>query len=149
MAAESFVCLCTQRDGKLKLFDRDGFDRALRRFGEGEDLELEISRPRRSRTRKQEKFFHGPVLAGVMDVTGYTQTEAKIEMCLLFIPVEHLRPDGSVVVLPGSTSTLTVEDYNDRLIEPTIQWLAEHGYIVKDAQQWLADQRHALRKGAA
>lgn len=140
---QSFSCLCTvKRDqaGKatLKLFDRHGFDQALDHFGDGEDLELTVEEVGRKRTRAQECFFHGPVLKA-FEAFGYRKQEAKDMLCLRFIPQEVHQMDGSVVLVPGRTSTLTVEEYND-LIEQAIQLAAENGQIVLDGAEWRARQ---------
>ena len=106
-------------------------------YGDGEDLQIHIEEVGRKRTRAQEKFFHGPVLKA-FEAFGYRKQEAKDMLCLRFIPQEVHQMDGSVV-LPGRTSTLKVEEYND-LIEQAIQLAAENGQIVLDGAEWRARQ---------
>ena len=134
--------LCTKVNGKLKIFDRAGFDAVLAEYGDGEDIQLELDEPAaRKRTRAQEKYFHGPVLKA-FEHFGYHKQEAKDMLCLRFIPKEIHQMDGEVVIVPGRTSTLTVEEYND-LIEQCIQLAAENGQIVLDGAEWRARHRNA------
>ena len=58
---KQFSVLCTVRGGKLKLFDRDGFDRALATFMDGQELELTIGEAEQRKTRLQEKGFHAMI----------------------------------------------------------------------------------------
>jgi hypothetical protein len=141
-----YVTLCVRKGDRLKIHDRSGFDAALLRFGEGEEFELELRTLERKRTRAQEKFFHGPVLKA-FEPLGYRKAEAKEMLCLRFIPQEIHLLDGTVVVVPGRTSTLNVRDYND-LIEQSIQLAAENGQVVLDGAEWRARRAHELRKTA-
>lgn len=134
MAQESFACACTVVDGKLKLFNREAFEKALYQFPNGLDLELVIQEQGRKRTNAQNRFFHGPVCKGFREL-GWSDEDTKIELCLRFLPIEHVRPDGEVVIVPGHTSTLTVEEFN-RFLEQVIQFAAEHDVYIEDADQW-------------
>lgn len=131
--------ICTKAGGKLKIFDREGFDAVIAQYGDGEDLQIHIEECGRLRTRAQEKFFHGPVCKA-FEPLGYRKQEAKDMLCLRFIPQEVHQLDGSVVLVPGRTSTLKVDEYND-LIEQSIQLAAENGQIVLDGAEWRARQR--------
>lgn len=133
----------TKERGKPKIFDLAGFNAVLAQYGDGEDFYLHIEEPGRKRTRAQEKFFHGPVLKAFMS-EGRGKQEAKDMLCLMFIPREIVMLDGSSVRVPGSTSALNVEDYND-LIEQSIQLAAENGVIVIDGGEWRARQAHEAR----
>lgn len=132
MRSGSFIC--TKHDGKLKIFDRQAFDAVVAEYGDGEDLQIEIEECGRKRTRAQEKFFHGPVLKA-FEAFGYRKQEAKDMLCLRFIPQEVKLMDGSVVLVPGRTSGLKVQEYND-LIEQAIQLAAENGQVVLDGSEW-------------
>lgn len=128
---------CTVKDGKLKLFERFTFDQGLRAFGDGEELTLTIEPVERRRTQQQNRYFHGPILSAFMEHCGYTKDEAKTELCLLHLPREHTRPDGSVVIVPGHTSALTVDAFND-FIDACIRTAAEMDIVIPDAAQWRA-----------
>lgn len=136
--------LGTMKNGKPKIHDLYGFNQVLAQYGDGEDFHLHIEEPGRKRTRAQEKFFHGPVLKAFMS-EGRGKQEAKDMLCLMFIPHDILMLDGSIVRVPGSTSALNVEDYND-LIEQSIQLAAENGVIVLDGGEWRARQAQAARQ---
>lgn len=135
---ETFSCACTVVGGKLKLFNRELLDRALYEFPDGVELELIIQEQSRKRTHAQNRFFHGPVCKGFREL-GWSDQDTKTELCLQFLPVEHARPDGSVVIVPGHTSTLTVKEFN-RFLEQVIQYAAEHDVYIEDADQWHAKQ---------
>lgn len=125
--------ICTKNNGKLKIYDRAEFDAVLDEYGDGEDLQLTIEEVGRKRTQKQNRFFHGPILKAFMD--DRHKQEAKDMLCLMFIPQEVRMPDGSIVRVPGHTSALNVEDFND-LIDACIELAAENGYVIKDAAEW-------------
>lgn len=129
---------------KPKIHDLMGFNEVLAQYGDGEDFHLHVEEPGRKRTRAQEKFFHGPVLKAFM-TEGRGKQEAKDMLCLLFIPRDIKMIDGSYVRVPGSTSALNVEDYND-LIEQSIQLAAENGVVVLDGAAWRARQAQAARE---
>jgi hypothetical protein len=140
----------------LKLFDRVDFDRALARFGEGEELELRLETLDRKRTSRQNRFFHGPVLKAFMTL-GYSQEEAKDLLCFQFIPREIHIPsfEGDPLAVlfdtgmglkwirihrvPGHTSTLTVEQFNP-FLDSCIQYAAEQNIVIQDSEVWLAER---------
>lgn len=138
--------LCTVKNGRLKIYDRDEFDRGLAQFGDGEELDLIIRPVGRIRTRSQERFFHGPVLKA-FETLGYRKQEAKEMLCLKFIPQELRLIDGTIVLVPGHTAKLKVDEYND-LIEQAIQLAAENGQLVLDGGQWRAQQAQKARKAS-
>jgi hypothetical protein len=130
--------ICTKNAGKLKIYDRSGFDEVIGNYGDGEDLQLTIEEVGRKRTQAQNRFFHGPILKAFMS-TGLYQQEAKDMLCLMFIPRECRQLDGSHVNVPGHTSDLTVEAFN-MFIEQCIQLAAENDIYIKDADEWRRDQ---------
>lgn len=141
MSQESYACACTVKDGKLKLFNKDAFEKALYQFPNGLDLELVIQEQGRKRTNAQNRFLHGPVLKAFREL-GWADEDTKTELCLRFLPVEHTRPDGTVVIVPGHTSTLKVDAFN-RFLDQVIQFASEHDVYIEDSEQWRA------KKGAA
>lgn len=126
--------ICTKNNGKLKIFDLDGFNAVLSEYGDGEDLQLHVEEVGRKRTQAQNRFFHGPILKAFM-TTGLYQQEAKDMLCLMFIPKECRQLDGSVVNVPGHTSDLKVNEFND-LIDACIQLAAENDIYIQDADEW-------------
>lgn len=91
--ASEFSCLCTTRDGKLKLYDREGFDAGLREFGNGVELELLVREANRSRIRSQKanKYLWGVVYALMSVHTGHSPEDIHDAMCERFLPSEHKR----------------------------------------------------------
>lgn len=131
---KQFSALCTKHEGKLKLFDKAGFERAFAEFGEGEELELHLEAVGEKYTRAQEKFFHGPICKA-FETLGYRKQEAKDMLALMFIPQEVRRMDGTVAIVPGHTSKLKKDEYST-LIESCMQLAAEQGLYIEDAEQW-------------
>lgn len=139
--------ICTKAGGKLKIWDRAGFDAVIAEYGDGEDLQLHIEDVHRQRTSAQNRFFHGPVLKA-FDELGWRKQEAKEMLCLRFIPHECRQFDGTIVLVPGHTSDLNVQEFND-LIEQCIQLAAENGIYIADAQEWRESQRQVALKATA
>lgn len=139
--------ICTKQNGKPKIWDLAGFNAVLDEYGDGEDFQISIEDVHRKRTSAQNRFFHGPVLKAFDDL-GWRKQEAKEMLCLRFIPHECRQFDGSIVLVPGHTSDLNVEAFND-LIEQCIQLAAENGCYVQDAAEWRESQRRAKDSEAA
>lgn len=133
----SFSMECTKVNGKLRL-DRAEFERLATRFLDGQCLVLTLEEEGRKRTSRQNKFLHGPICKAFREL-GWSDEDTKTELCLRFLPVEHQRPDGTVVIVPGHTSTLTVEEFN-RFLDQVIQFAAEHDVYIEDSEQWRAKQ---------
>lgn len=131
---KSGTFLCTINKGKLKIFDRAGLDKLIAQYGDGEDLQLHIEDVGRRRTQAQNRFFHGPVCKAFQE-TGLHKQEAKDMLCLMFIPREVHLLDGSTVRVPGHTSDLKVEEFNE-FIDACIQLAAENDLYIEDADEW-------------
>jgi len=131
-----FSVLCTVVGGKLKLFDRDGFDAELKQFMDGEELELHLESVGLKYTRAQEKFFHGPVLKA-FQALGYHKQEAKDMLALMFIPREVRQMDGTIAIVPGHTSALTKKEYAE-FLDQCVQLAAEENLYIEDADKWRA-----------
>jgi hypothetical protein len=136
----------TKENGKPKIFDLAGFNAVLAEYCDGEDFYIHIEEPGRQRTRAQNRFFHGAILKAFAETFNGT-AEAKTELCLRFLPQEHVRPDGSIVIVPGHTSSLNVEDFN-AFIESCIQLAAENDIYIKDGAEWRAQQAKEAREAA-
>lgn len=139
--AKTGTFICTKAHGKLKIFDREGMDAVIAEYGDGEDLQLSIEEAGRKRTQAQNRFFHGPILKAFMS-TGLYKQEAKDMLCLRFIPREVRTIDGPIVLVPGHTSDLKVEEFND-LIDQCIQLAAENDIYIEDAAEWRKNRGRA------
>ena len=98
-------------------------------YAEGEKIRIRIEEwagPPRSRA--QEQFFHGPVLQAFMSL-GYSKEEAKDLLAFQFIPVERKGFDGTIVRLPGHTSSLTKDEYS-QFIKDCVKLAADLGLEV-------------------
>lgn len=137
----TFSALVTHGGGKLRFLDGSWFSGIVAAFAEGEEIDLFMETASAKATAKQRRFFHGPVLKAFIGL-GWEKADAKRELCLRYIPIDHHRPDGTVVTVPGHTSDLSVEEY-DRLIESCIQLAAEMGEVVMNADEWRESRRAA------
>lgn len=137
--ARTGTFICTKDNGKLKIYDRAGMDAVIAEYGDGEDLQLHIEEVGRKRTQKQNRYFHSAVLKGFAAL-GYRSQEAKEMLCLRFIPQEVRQLDGTVVLVPGHTSELKVEEFND-FIDACIQLAAENDVVIEDAAEWRAQRQ--------
>lgn len=141
--------ICTKANGRMKLFDREGFDAVLAEYGDGEDFQLHIEEVGRKRTRAQNRFFHGPIVKAFM-TEGRHRQEAKDMLCLMFIPRDVRMPNGTIVRVPGHTSDLDVEQFND-LIDVCMQLAAEQDIYIMDGGEWrakLAQDARTARKAS-
>lgn len=143
---EPFEVLCLKANGRLKVEDLTGFNRYVAQFGDGEEVAMTLEPAAIKGTAKMRKYFHGPVLKGFEEL-GLRRHEIKPAVMLHFCPQEIRRIDGAVVIVPGHWSDLSKQEQLD-LIDAVIQYLAEKDVVIKDGQQWLADQRHAMRESA-
>lgn len=137
--SKAFSVFCTKVGHTLKLDDLANFQLSLSKFGDGEELELYIEAVGEQYTRKQEKFFHGPILKA-FESLGYRKQEAKDMLCLRIIPQEVRLIDGTVVRVPGHTSALSKYEYSV-LIEESMQCAAEEGLYIKGADEYREEQR--------
>lgn len=128
---KAFSCLVTVRDGKLKLFDKRGFERSLAQFGDGQELDLTISEIDRKRTAQQNKFWHAVVIPLFSEHCGYELDEMKEALSLKLIPQTVRDMDGNEQIVPGHTSALTVKEFND-LIERVQRLGAELDILIPD-----------------
>lgn len=127
------------RQGKVSLDDVRSYTQDVRQFGEGEAVVLSVESEEEHRTNAQNRFFHGPILKAFMTL-GYHQQEAKDMLALRLIPNEITLLNGSVVRVPGHTSALSKEAFT-RFIDACIQLAAEQGLVIKDVDEWRAQQQ--------
>ena len=134
----SFSCLVVVRAYRgvktLHLLDKARYDASVQQFAEGQQLVMTVEEEGQQRTSLQNRFFHGPVCKAFRAL-GWADQDTKTELCLRFLPKEHTRPDGAVVIVPGHTSRLTVAEFNV-FLEQCIQFAAEHDVHIQDADVW-------------
>jgi hypothetical protein len=135
-----FGALGVMEHGKVKLFDQRAFVLGVQRtFGDGVEVEVVVKELGRKRTSAQNRFFYGPVLKAFEDL-GYHKQEAHDLLCLRFIPKEIKTLDGFIIRVPGHTSELKVDEFND-FIEQCIQLAAENDLVIQDSDQWRQSQQ--------
>lgn len=140
-----FSALCTKHNGKMKLFDKDGFDRAWAEVGEGEELQLTLSAPEVGRTRQQEKGFHAMV-APWAKAEGHKIEDLKRDLLAeIFGLREHTDALSGLVVqllVEPRTSKLSKTKYNE-LIERTLEIAASCGHVLIAPSEWRERNRSA------
>lgn len=129
-----YASSCTVRDGKIKIFNREALEKELYRWPDGLELEFVLQEPKRQRTNAQNRFFWGPVCKAFKEL-GYHSQEAHDMLCLMFLPQQVKRLDGTLATVPGHTSTLTVKEFNE-FLEQVIQLASEQDIYIEDADVW-------------
>ena len=128
----AFSCLCTVRDGKLKLYNRELFDEMIARFGDGEELEISIGPVDERHTRKQECGFHAMIAPWAKE-DGHAIEDLKRDLLAeIFGLREHVDAITNEVVLvlrEPHTSKLNKQKYNE-LIERTLEIAARMGHVL-------------------
>lgn len=142
-----FSCICTVRDGTLKLYNRELFQDAIRRtFGDGEELELVIREFEESKTRQQEKGFHAMIQPWAKE-EGHAIEDLKRDLLAeIFGLREHvdvITGDVVMVLREPHTSKLSKKKYNE-LIERTLEIGARCGHLLIAPSEW-----RELKQGAA
>lgn len=117
------------RNGRIHFHNRRWFDEAIRRFRDGAEVEIEVSRRRATRSINQNAYYFGVVLQLISDYTGYTVDELHDAMKAKFIPKKLAFCDGNGVVqdelvLGGSTRKMTTIEFHD-YIEQIRRFAAE------------------------
>jgi hypothetical protein len=137
--------LCTRANGKTKLYDRDGFDRACAQFGDGEDFEVTVGAIETDHTRQQEKGFHAMISPWARE-EGIAIEDLKRDLLAeIFGLREHTDILTGVVVLllvEPHTSKLSKKKYNE-LIERTLDIAARMGHVLIAPSEWR--ERHQER----
>lgn len=118
-------------NGQFLVDKRERFRMLKDSFAEGEEFEITL-RKKRSKSDRQKKFFHGPLLGAIAEHTGY-ETKDEIESLKTFLKERFLTVNEGDNHYVRRTSSLNVAEYN-RFIEQCIQWAAEyHGIVIEDA----------------
>lgn len=126
----------TNIDGKIRMDDRAGFDRALQRMGRRLILRVETFDEKRSAA--QNRYWHGVVIPLFADHCGERFADMKDTLALHLIPKTVKALDGSEHKVPGHTSDLTVKEFNE-LIERAQQLGAEMDIYIPDPGEYLKE----------
>jgi hypothetical protein len=144
-----FSTLVTVRAGKLKLLDREGFNRGLSEFMDGEEIELTLQPVDARKTRQQEKGFHAMIQPWARE-EGHAIEDLKRDlMAEIFGVREHTDVVSGVTVMvlcEPRTSQLNKKQYNE-LIERTLDIAASCGHLLVAPSEYR--ERHAKKRSAA
>jgi len=147
---DSATFLCTRTGNKPKIYDREGFERAIAQFGDGEDFQLTVGAIEESRTRLQEKGFHAMITPWARS-EGHALEDLKRDLLAeIFGLREHTDALGGVVVqllVEPHTSKLSKKKYNE-LIERTLEIAARCGYELEAPSEY-RERKLKERKGRA
>lgn len=147
-------CLCTKRDGNLKLYNRELFQDAIRRtFGDGEELELVIRELEESKTRQQEKGFHAMITPWAKEAGIAIEDLKRDLLAEIFGLREHTDILSGVTVqllVEPHTSKLSKSKYNE-LIERTLEIAARMGHYLEAPSEYRErkERERLAAKGAA
>ena len=125
----------TVKDRKLVLTRRErwNLNRALTQFKDG-PVTLRIEIEQRKRSHAQNRFWHGIVIPLFAEHCGNSLAEMKDALSLELIPRTVHALDGTEKTIPGHTSSLSVEQFND-LIARAQQLGAEMGIYIPDPNE--------------
>ena len=119
MSTYPAVCEAPVKDGKmhfspvqLKLIA------AFLTKHEGQDVRVTFSQPAKSRSPKQNKYYHAVVVDMIAAETGHSQEEVHELMKSMFLPRSFVTLAGKEVEIAKSTTSLSTqefEEYQDRI----------------------------------
>ena len=120
--------------GRLKLEGREVFAQTIARFDDG-PVTLRVTVGKKTRSLQQNAYWWGVVIPLFMETCGYEKQEMHDALALHLLPVEIVDiKTGEVRVVPGHTSKLTVQEFND-LIERVQRLGAEMQIYVPDPNE--------------
>lgn len=103
---------------------------------EGKEVKVSLSEVGKTRTAKQNAFYHGVVLPTLLELFHSHGNEMTPEDMHNFVKQEILClykevwcPDGIGVFIPGTTTTLSTSEWESNM-ERIRVWAAERGYLI-------------------
>lgn len=101
------------KDGKLKLEDRQAFEKFLAKRKDGEAI-FEIKCTKKSlRSQKQNRYYWGVIISLISDHTGYTPEETHEALKFKFLCKDYL----GKLKIPKSTTEIKTDDFEKYLTE--------------------------------
>jgi hypothetical protein len=85
----TFSVLGVVVDGKLKIYDLNGFNRGLTLFGSGEEIEIEVRELHEGRSQRANRYYFGVVLKLISEETGHSVDDVHEAMVKQFLPDEQ------------------------------------------------------------
>jgi len=130
------------RNGKIAIRDKRAYDLGVAKFLDGQEVVVTIGPVEKVRSVRQNNFWWGVVVPYFAAHCGYTHEEMHEALKAELLPVRRLLHDreGEIlreVVTPGSTATLTTQQFNE-LIERAQQLGTEMGIVIPDPNQAVA-----------
>jgi hypothetical protein len=122
--------------GVFRLQERDLFNRAMKRFADG-PVVVSVKTTKPQRSGAQNRYWHGVVIPLFADHCGYEFDEMKDALALKLLPKEIADMNGEIRIVPGHTSHLNVQQFNE-LIERAQRLGAEMEIYVPDPGEAVA-----------
>ncbi len=149
--SRSITCIGVKSNGKMKIFDREGFNATFAQFGEGEEFNITLEDVEIKKTRLQERGFHAMIQPWAKE-EGHQIDDLKRDLLReIFGEREHMNPitgDVEMVLREPHTSTLSKTKYSE-LIERTLEIGARCGHVLVAPNEWRERKERERRKQAA
>ena len=91
--------------GKVKLLNREGFDRYIQAM-DGLEIDVLVRKHRKARSLNQNRFYWGVAIAMISEATGYEPEEAHDALKAMFL-TDHV--DSALPRIRSSADLSTVE----------------------------------------
>jgi len=124
------------QDGKMVIRDDTALNAYLWRMKNGEELELKISKKRRTRSQNQNNWYWGVVLPVISRDTGHSVEELHEIYKRRFLQPKEVNYRGKIIRLPGSTSRLSKADFFE-FVERIRADAADIGIYIPEPEQHL------------
>lgn len=109
-------------NGKLRLFDREDFDKYL--LSVKGPVELSLKRRLKQRTIRQNRYYWGVIVKLISEHTGFTPTEVHNLLKYQFLK-DIMQIGGKTYGTIKSTTELDTQGFSEDYWEPIRQWAAE------------------------
>lgn len=117
------------KSGRLFIRNRRDFDEQIRRFKDGWEVEVAVTRRRATRSLSQNAYYWGVVVQYIAEHTGYTGDEVHDILKMMFLPKHLSFADGNgevqgEFVIGGSTRKLNTLEFGEYM-ESIKTWAAQ------------------------
>jgi len=108
------VIISQVKDGKPQLTPQQQrtIDQTYKKL-EGQEVRIEIDKPKRDRTNRQNNYLWGVVYKYIADDVGHTVEEVHEEMKDKLLPREFVVINGLERMVEKTTTILTIKGFND------------------------------------
>jgi hypothetical protein len=133
----------TLLNGKMEVRNREAMSERIKRSFKDGNLIVTIEEREANKSLDQLRYYHGPLMDGVVDVLynlGYqlskSQARSFIESQNPFLSDEILDPQGNPIEIRAGVSGLSKEKMS-KVIDWTVFFCAENGLEVLSGEEYL------------